>query len=218
MPAVTSSSIVAGQTTSTSTAGSSETLSVQVATGAVGSDTGSGTVVSVAGDATSLGTDTYAGATVVATASDGSAYATATFVAAATGSGSFATTSATVSAGGGASRGISISSVSTTESWNEDWAEASSVSFVGLQMVDPDAPLGDYPSYAPAEEPLPDYADCGCYDDGGGGDIFIDGNLALFEIAVVAYGEDTFVETQVTAFTLEEALSTVSAVVVAAVG
>lgn len=218
MPAATSSSIVMGQTATTSTAGSSETLSVQVATGAVGADTSSGTVVSVAGDATALGTNTYAGATVIATASDGSAYATATFVAAATGSGSFAATSATISAAGDASRGISISSVETTASWSDDWADASSVSFVELQMVDPYAPLDNFSGYAPAEEPLPDYTDCGCDGSGGGGGIFIDGNLAIFAVDASAYGDNTFVDTMVTAFTLEDALSTVSAVVVVAVG
>lgn len=220
MPAVTSSSIFAGQTVTTPDAGSRETISVQVATGSVGEDTESGTAVTIAGDATSLGTDSFAGASVFATASDGSAYATGTFVAAATGSGAYATTFATASAAGSASRGISISSVETTESWTNDWAEASSVSFFELQLVDPDAPLGDYPDFAPAEAPLPEYVDCGCDSDGGGGDggIFIDGNLALFEFDVTAFGEDTFVETQVTAFTLDDVLSTVSVVVVTAVG
>jgi hypothetical protein len=46
----------------------------------------------------------------------------------------------------------------------------------------------------------------------------IDGNYAVFDVSAEAYGENSYVNVQVAAFTLEDALSQVSAVVVAAVG
>lgn len=217
MPAVTSSSINAGYSTGSATTGSTQTLSVQVATGSVGTATSTGTAVSIAGEATALGTDTFASATATATASAGSAYGTATFAAAATGEGAYATTSAILTPIGTTSRGISITSTETGTSWTTDHAEASSVSFVEYQAVDPFAPLEDFDGGAVATAPLPDYADCGC--DGGGYDgISIDGNLAVFAFDLSAYGDDTFVQADVSAFTLEDMLSTITAVVVVAVG
>ena len=216
MPAVTSSSITAGYSTASANTGSTQTLSVQVATGSVGTDTNSGTAISIAGEATALGTDTFASATATATASDGSAYGTATFVAAATGEGAYATTSAMLTPVGTASRGISITSVETSNSWMPDYAEAGSVSFVEFQMVDPMAPLEEFGGGAATTAPLPAYTDCGC-DGGGYGGIDIDGNLAVFEFDLSAYGADTFVQADVSAFTLEDMLSTITAVVVVAV-
>lgn len=217
MPAVTSSSIAAGYSTASATTGSAQTLSVQVATGSVGTATSSGTAVSITGEATALGADTFASATATATASDGSAYATATFVAAATGADAYATTSAMLTPIGTASRGISITSVETSDSWIDHYAEASSASFVEFQMVDPMAPLADFGGAGVAMEPLPAYADCGC-DGGGYGGIDIDGNLVVFDFDLSAYGDDTFVQADVSAFTLEDMLSTITAVVVVAVG
>jgi hypothetical protein len=217
MPAVTSSSITAGYSAGSATTGSTQTLSVQVATGSVGAATSTGTAVSIAGEATALGTDTFASATATATATDGSAYGTATFAAAATGPDAYATTSATLTPIGTTSRGLSITSTETSNNWTADYAEASSVSFVEFQTVDPLAPLEDFGSGTASTALLPDYADCGC--DGGGYDgISIDGNLAVFEFDLSAYGADTFVQADVSAFTLEDMLSTITAVVVVAVG
>ncbi|MEO3388483.1 hypothetical protein [Mesorhizobium sp. CAU 1741] len=74
----------------------------------------------------------------------------------------------------------------------------------------------DLPSYDPmpyAPEPL---EPCGCdsFDPGG---YEIDGNLAIYEIDAVAFGENSFVDVLLDAIVVEDAFSDITAVVVIAI-
>lgn len=209
-------------------------------TAAMGDLTGppqDGTAVSALLDATAFGTDTLAVVEGQASIVDSGAATTtnldlaALAAAQAPGDAAFASTTIGATFTGGGGSYIQIGHDYTwmqVEDGETSVVSASSLALVVIEL-DPDYfpttwDLGE-PETAAVEEdapaPMPVAAPgdgCGCLD-GGGIDpgIDLDGNLATFDLALLAAGENSYADLLVDAFAAEDAMSTVTASIVLAV-
>jgi hypothetical protein len=203
---------------------------------------GGGLGLGVQADATAFGTDTLALLDVSATVSDGiyvdSASASVEAIAAAQSpdDSAFALANVLIDVYGDADVYLGISHSATytavdetgTTTVSEVSASVHALDFSTGGSVDAGQAPAEYsPETQPvAEEPLLPYLppDCGC---GGpepdegldfGFDVDIDGNLSVFDIEANAFGQDTLADVSVDAFVVEDQVSTVTAVVVVAIG
>lgn len=224
MAAIYRSSSNLGFSKSTGSSGKTYTSSKKVATAPESTNDEPGTAISTAGDAIALGDNTATTASVQASVSSGSSSAHASFTAAARGGTAYTSTAADISPSGGGDRGIMVSGTSTSTYWNNDYQASTSSSFIDYQMLDFDALRNGSGPGAPA--PTPSGGEFSWEDSGTGGgggqtawgNWELDGNFSSFGINAAAYGENSYVNVQVTAFTLEDMLSSVSTLVVTAVG
>lgn len=200
---------------------------------------GAGFGVGVQADVTALGTGTLAHLEVTATVSDGtyvdSASASVEAIAAAQSpdGNAYAVATALVEAYGGADLYYG-SSHSTTYTVQDETGSTTvsevSASFHALQFsagegTGSEQAVPEYvPETQPPQEEPPPYLspECGCgepaFDEGFGYDVDIDGNLAAFDIEANAFGPDTLADVSVDALVVEDQISTVTAVVVVAIG
>jgi hypothetical protein len=201
---------------------------------------GGGLGVGVQADATAMGTDTLAQLEVTASVSDGtyvdSASVSVTAVAAAQSPDGYAYAAATalVEVYGGAD--LYYGSSHSTTYTHQDETGSTTVSEVSASVhallfsvgggAGSEQTVPDYIPEAPAPQEVsaPPYltpeCDCGEPDfgEGFGYEVDIDGNLATFDIEANAFGPDTLADVSADAFVLENQISTVTAVVVVAIG
>ena len=245
MPATRESTVSTSVSTSTGEAGcgddtfsqtsySSETT---VYLGDLSGQGDGGLGLGVQADATAFGTDTLALLGVSATVSGGaygnSASASVEAIAAAQSSddSAYALANVLIDVYGAADVYLGISHSSTYTVVDE--TGSTTVSEVSASVVALDfsagGSAGAEQEYSPetqpvAEEPLPPYLppECGCgepdLDVDFSFDVDIEGNLAVFDIAANAFGQDTLADVSVDAFVVEDQVSTVTAVVVVAIG
>ena len=156
--------------------------------------------------------------------SSGSSSAHAVFTAAARGGTAYTSTSADVLPSGGGDRGFTMSGTSTSTSWNDKYQASTSSSFIDYEMLDFDALRNGSARSEPAPAPSGGNFAWGNSDAAGGGSQAawgnweLDGNVSSFDISAAAYGDNSYVDVQVTAFTLEDMLSSVSAMVLTGIG
>lgn len=210
--------------------------SLEVSTGPTASEE-EGMALQLGGDATAVGQDTLATAEVTASVAGNedvqSAHGSATFQASGSGSADAGVFATAVSYGeiyGDADYGFTLNYASQSTSQNGEATEWNSTSITevfaldidGIPIQSPDGseggaqqPVSEDPP--PPPEFDPNWAGCGCdpIDDWSGE---IDGNLAIFDVFVEAAGDDSLVEVEVSALTVEDQLSTVTVVVTGAIG
>jgi hypothetical protein len=206
---------------STGSSGETYTSSKRVSTAPDSTNDEPGTAVSTVGDAIALGDNTATTASVQASVSSGSSNAHAVFTAAAQGGTAYTSTYADVLPSSGGDRGLVVSGTSTSTSWNDKYQASTSSSFIDYQMLDFDALRNGSARSEPA--PAPSGGKFAWGDSGGGsqtgwGSWKLDGNTSSFDINAAAYGDNSYVDVQVTAFTLEDMLSSVSAIVLTGIG
>lgn len=226
-----------GDETFSETTYSSETT---VYLGDLSNEGGGGLGVAVQADATAFGTDTLAQLEVNATVFDGtyvdsaSASVEATAAAQSPDGSAYAVATALIDVYGEADVYIGISHSTTytvvDETGSTTVSEVSASVHALEFSADGDAGAGQAipesspEAQPPPEEPPPPYLlpECGCgepeFDEGFGFDVDIDGNLAAFDIEANAFGPDTLAEVSADAFVVEDQISTVTAVVVVAIG
>ncbi|MEP9377231.1 hypothetical protein ABLE91_10980 [Aquabacter sp. CN5-332] len=221
-----------------------ENLSVDTASQALAVSTGptsseeESMALQLGGDATAVGENTLATANVTATVSGNedvqSAYGSAAFSAWGSGpadAGVFATAVSYGAVYGDADYGFSLNYTSESSSQNGDTIEWESTSITEVFALDidgvptqssdaSDSAAQQPPPEDPQPEPSgfdPDWAGCGCdpIDDWGGG---VDGNVAIFDVFAEAVGDNSLVEVEVAALTVEDQLSTVTVVATGAIG
>lgn len=186
-------------------------------------------------DATAVGEDTLAIAEVEASVAGDdavqSAYGSASLYASGSGEGAYASTSGYADIFGDADYSLSITYTSESVEQDGDYVqwEAAFVTEVFALDIDgvpvgtgePSAtisdPLDTGGAAVPGTEDEPDGDECGCWSEEPGG-WEVDGNLVLFDVTVEAVGDDSFVQADVSALTVEDQLSTVTVVVTGAVG
>ncbi|WP_018236936.1 hypothetical protein [Ensifer sp. BR816] len=240
MSATRTSSVSIGVSTSTGDAGDetySEASYVSETTVFVGdllNVDGGGLGVGVQADATAVGTDTLAQLEVTATVSDGtyvdSASASVRAVAAAQSPDdlAYAAAAALVEVYGGAdvyyggTRSITYTVQDETGSTTVSEVSASvhALQFSAGGGAGSQQPVPEYvPETQPPQEEPPPYPgpECGCGEPDLGYVIEIDGNLAAFDIEANAFGPNTLADVSADAFVVEDQISTVTAVVVAAI-
>lgn len=248
MSATRESSVSTSVSTSTGEAGggddtysqSSYSSETTVYLGDMSAPDGGGLGLGVQADATAFGTDTLAVLDVSATVSDGtyvdSASASVEVIAAAQSpdDSAFALANVLIDIYGDADVYLGISHSATYTAVDETGTTAVSELSASVTALDfsadvsaEQAPAEYSPETQPvADEQLPPYLppDCGCGgpepDDGFGFsfDVDLDGNLSVFDIEADAYGQDTLADVSVDAFVVEDQVSTVTAVVVVAIG
>jgi len=201
---------------------------------------GGGFGLGVQADAAAFGTDTLALIEASGTVSSGtyvnSASASVDAVAAAQSpdDSAFALATAMIDVYGDADVYLGISHSSTYTTVDETGTTvvtqvSASVTALDFSGGDPaeaeQAPAESSPETQPVvEETPPPYLppECGCDDPeldlGFDFDVNLDGNLAVFEIEADAFGQDTFADVSVDAFVVEDQVSSVTAVVVVAIG
>ncbi|WP_085035763.1 hypothetical protein [Ensifer aridi] len=239
------STVSTGVSTSTGEAGNepySETSYASKTTvfvGDVSNAEGTGFGVGVQADATALGTDTLAELEVNATVSDGtyvdSASASVEVIAAAQSpdGDAYAVATALLEVYGGAD--IYFGSSHSTTYTVQDETGLTTVSEVSASVNALQFSAGGgagseqaVPEYVPETQLPQEYAqpylspECGCDESdveaGLGYDVDIDGNLAAFDIQANAFGSDTLAEVSADALVVEDQISTVTSVVVVAIG
>lgn len=224
MAAIYRSSSKFGFSASNGPSGQTYTSSKKVSTAPESTNDGPGTAVSTVGDAIALGDNTATTGSVQASVSSGSSSAHAVFTAAAQGGTAYTNTFADVLPSSGGDRGFMVSGTSTSTSWNDSYQASTSSSFIDYQMLDFDALRNGSARSEPAPAPSGGSFALGASGAGSGGSQAawgnweFDGNVSSFEISAAAYGDNSYVDVQVTAFTLEDMLSSVSAMVLTAVG
>lgn len=224
MAAIYRSSSKFGFSASNGPSGQTYTSSKKVSTAPDSTNDEPGTAVSTVGDAIALGDNTATTASVQASVSSGSSSAHASFTAAAQGGTAYTSTYADVLPSSGGDRGFTISGTSNSTSWNDNYQASTSSSFIDYQMLDFDALRNGSARSEPAPAPSGGTFAWGDSGAGGGGSQTgwgswnLDGNTSSFEINAAAYGDNSYVDVQVTAFTLEDMLSSVSAMVLTGIG
>jgi hypothetical protein len=198
-----------------------QTYGSAAAMGETPGNTGAGTGVSAAGDATAFGTDTLAAASANVSIVDGS-YATVTNLdidvfAAAQSSDGFALAATyldVVYYGGGSYISIAQSSTTTdVECGTTTMTSSSSAALIAIEFASsyPGASCEEVSTPSPESVAQPPYEldEVAPASLPEGDSINLDGNLALFDIAVFAGGSATSAELMVDAIAVEDAMSSV---------
>jgi hypothetical protein len=209
-------------------------LDLAVQSGAGSADGEAGMLVLTGGDATAVGENTVATADVTAWVSSGDtsseAYASSTLQAAASSPDgtAYAGTSSYSDVYGGADRSFSLdfnessltltdtTSTTTSVSISQDYAldiksvtgtgsSTDEILSSGIPSLDLDLSGSDIASSGSE--------DCGC----GDFDLALEGNLALADMDVLAYGADSLVEVEFSALAIEDQFSSVTVATLAAV-
>lgn len=214
----------------------STSLSLAVETETSPSTDGDGLAIELGGDAIAIGEDTLATAQVdVAISGDGavqSASAFGEFTAWGYGDeATYASATSYTDITGDADYSFSLDYTTVTTSLDDGSSEWSATSLTEAFALDIDnIPFGDVESDIATGDPVsvPDEtpsttaddtgSDCSCdCGDGPDWDLTVDGNLALFDVTVVAVGDDSFAQVDFSALTVEDQLSSVTTVVTAAI-
>ena len=202
---------------------------------------GGGLGLGVQADVTAFGADTLALLNLSATVSDGTyvnsatAYVEAIAAAQSPDDTAFALANVLIDIYGDADVYLGITHSSTYSSVDETGSTAVMQVSASVIVIDfsagggsgevEQAPAGSSLEMQPvADGSLPPYLppECGCggpeLDVGFAFDVDIDGNLAVFDIAANAFGQDTLADVSVDAFVVQDQVSTVTAVVIVAIG
>lgn len=243
MSATRESTVSSSVSTSTGEAGcgdgtfsqSSYSSETTVCLGDLSAPDGGGLGLGIQADATAFGTDTLALLGASATVSGGAAQASVEAIAAAQSpdDSAFALANVVIDVFGDAEVYLGITHSATYTVVDQTGMTTVSEVSASVTALDCSASWSAQPEpasaeYSPqtqpvAEEPFPSYLppECGCggsLDEAFGFDVDIEGNLAVFDITANAFGQDTLADVSVDAFVVEDQVSTVTAVVVVAIG
>jgi len=193
----------------------------------------SGMAVIIGGDATAVGTDTLSianvGAVIAGDDNVQTAYGQASFTA--IGAGDSSAYASAVSYGeiyGEADHSVVLNYsvlISSQTPEGSVWAaqsltEVFALDIEGIPMGSGEAVTGGPPVSDPTTEPPPpaeaEWSDCGCGQDIDW-TVTIDGNLAIFNVAALAVGDDSLATVELSAITVEDQLSLSTVIVTVAI-